>query len=171
MNQYHHLAGTQGLALAIVDTLPKPFLVLDDQLRVLAASRCFCEVFIEDPALCHGRSLFELGGGHWNIPGLRQRLEAMIPAHASVRDFEFEQDFRHIGKRTLQLNAQPIRDDSDAARMVLVAIKDITSRRMIEQEKAHCWNTPSTCSNSKRPCSRKCVTGSPTVCRSSPASC
>lgn len=135
MNQYQHLAGTQGLALAIVDTLPEPFLVLDDQLRVLAASRCFCEVFMEDPDVCQGRSLFDLGGGHWNIPGLRKLLEAVVPTHASVKDFEFEQDFRQIGKRTIQLNAQAIRDDSDAARMVLLAIKDITSRRVIEQEK------------------------------------
>ena len=135
MKQYHDLAEAQSLALAIVDTLPEPFLVLDDELRVLAASRCFCEVFMEDPELCHGRSFFELGGGHWDLPDLRKALEEVIPNHASVDDFECEQDFRHIGKRTIQLNAQPIRDLSNAARMVLVAIKDITSRRVIEQEK------------------------------------
>ena len=135
MKQFQDLAGAQGLAMAIVDTLPEPFLVLDDKLRVLAASRCFCEVFMEDPDVCHGRSLFDLGGGHWDIPGLRKLLEAVIPSHAPVEDFEFEQDFRHIGKRTIQLNAQPIRDDSNAARMVLLAIKDITARRVIEDEK------------------------------------
>ena len=34
----------QALALAIVDTLPEPFLVLDDSLQLLAGSRCFYEI-------------------------------------------------------------------------------------------------------------------------------
>ncbi len=71
MQQFQTLAKAQSLALAIVDTLPEPFLVLDDQLQVLAASRCFYEVFKEDPEQSHGRSLFEIGDGHWDIPGLR----------------------------------------------------------------------------------------------------
>jgi chemotaxis protein methyltransferase CheR len=41
MKELHDLAETQTLALAIVDTLPEPFLVLDDSLHLLAGSRCF----------------------------------------------------------------------------------------------------------------------------------
>ena len=55
MQQFDNLADAQTLALAIVDTFPEPFLVLDDGLRVLAASRCFYEVFKEDPERAHGR--------------------------------------------------------------------------------------------------------------------
>ena len=44
MNQPNDLAQAQALALAIVDTLPEPFLVLDDELQLLAGSRCFYEV-------------------------------------------------------------------------------------------------------------------------------
>lgn len=138
MKQFHDLANAQTLALAIVDTLPEPFLVLDEKLQVLAGSRCFYEVFMEDPELAHGRSLFDLGGGHWDIPGLRGLLETVVPQHTSIEGFEFEQDFRHLGKRTVQLNAHPIHgqtDKGDSGRMVLLAIKDISSRRTIEQEK------------------------------------
>jgi PAS domain S-box-containing protein len=135
MRPFHSLAEAQTLALAIVDTLPEPFLVLDEKLHVLAASRCFYEVFMEDPEQSHGRSLFEIGDGHWDIPGLRKLLEAVVPRQASVKGFEFEQEFRHLGKRTVQLNAHPIHDKSDAGRMVLLSIRDITDRRLIEQEK------------------------------------
>jgi two-component sensor histidine kinase len=138
MKQFHDLAEAQILALAIVETLPEPFLVLDEKLQVLAGSRCFYEVFMEDPQLTHGSSLFALSDGQWDIPGLRKLLETVIPEHAAVEGFEFEQDFRHLGKRTVQLNAHPIHDqvdEGDAGRMVLLAIKDITTRRMIEQEK------------------------------------
>jgi two-component sensor histidine kinase len=135
MKQFHDLAEAETLALAIVDTLPEPFLVLDGKLQVLAGSRCFYEVFMEDPQLAHGRSLFDLGDGHWDIPGLRKLLETVVPQHTSVKAFEFEQDFRHLGKRTMQINAHPIHDRTDSSPMLLLSIKDITSRRQIEQEK------------------------------------
>lgn len=134
MREFQSVAEAQTLALAIVDTLPEPFLVLDDQLHVLAASRCFYQVFMEDPEQSHGCSLFEIGDGHWDIPGLRKLLEAAVPTQTSVEGFEFEREFQHLGKRTVQLNAHPIHDRS-AGRMVLVSIRDITDRRLIEQEK------------------------------------
>jgi two-component sensor histidine kinase len=135
MKELHDLAEAQALALAIVDTLPEPFVVVDDALCLLAGSRCFYEVFKEDPARARGRSLFELSNGQWDIPGLRQLLATVIPQHAAVEGFEFEQDFAHLGKRTIQLNALPIRDEGVSGKMVLLAIRDITERREIEQEK------------------------------------
>ena len=135
MKRLHDLAEAQTLALAIVDTLPEPFLVLDDTLHLLAGSRCFYEVFKEDPIKVRGQSLFELADGQWDIPGLRRLLQAVVPEHKSVEGFEFEQDFASLGRRTFQLNALPIRDEGGDSRMVLLAIKDITERRVAEQEK------------------------------------
>src|SRR6185295_2444685 len=137
MKPIHDLAEAQALALAIVDTLPEPFLVLDDTLHLLAGSRCFYEVFGEDPKTAHGRSLFELSAGQWDIPGLRQLLTAVVPQRTGLEGFEFEQDFGERGMRTIQLNALPIRDEGGDSRMVLLAIKDITDRRVAEQEKQH----------------------------------
>ena len=136
MKKLNDLAQSQRLALAIVETIREPFLVLDDELRVLAASRCFCEIFKADQNLSHGRSLFELGDGQWDVPGLRKLIEAVVREGTCVEGFEFERDFLHLGNRTMQLNADLIQDQSDAAPMVLLAIKDITSRRMVEEEKA-----------------------------------
>src|SRR4029078_11454573 len=115
--------------------LKEPFLVLDDRMNLLAGSRCFYEVFDEDPAKSHGRSLFQLSGVRWDIPGLRQLLAAVLPEHAAMESFEFEQDFARLGRRTFQLNALPIRDEGGGSHMVLLAIKDITERRIAEQEK------------------------------------
>ena len=135
MKQLQDLADAESLALAIVDTLPEPFVVLDEQLQLLAGSRCFYEVYGEDPVKALGRSLFEISGGQWDIPGLRRLLEAVIPQHAPVESFEFEQDFARLGTRTIQLNALPIRDNAGDSRTVLLAIKDITERRLAEQDK------------------------------------
>ena len=135
MYPHEDLVQAQALALAIVDTLPEPFLVLDDALQLLAGSRCFYEVYGEDPDRAHGKSFFELTGGQWDIPGLRQLLAAVLQDRTAISGFEFEKVFAKVGKRTLHLNALPIRDDSKSARMVLVAIKDITERRVAEREK------------------------------------
>jgi len=135
MEQLDGLAEAQTLALAIVDTLPEPFLVLDDKLCLLKGSRCFYEVFGENPAKAHGRSLFELSDGQWNTPGLRQLLATVVPRNIAVKGFEFEQDFARLGKRTIQLNALPIREKNGDGRRILLAIKDITERRVIEREK------------------------------------
>jgi chemotaxis protein methyltransferase CheR len=135
MKELPDRAEAQALALAIVDTLPEPFLVLDDTLHLLAGSRCFYEVFGEDPAKARGRSLFDLSNGQWDIPGLRQLLTSVLPQRAALEGFEFENDFAHLGRRTIQLNALPIRDEIGESRMVLLAIKDITERRVAEQEK------------------------------------
>jgi chemotaxis protein methyltransferase CheR len=135
MKKFYDLAEAQALALAIVDTLPEPFLVLDDTLHLLAGSRCFYEIFEEDATKAHGRSLFELSDGQWNVPGLRKLLTAVVPQRTALEGFEFENDFAHLGRRTIQLNALPIRDEKGESRMVLLAIKDITERRVAEQEK------------------------------------
>jgi chemotaxis protein methyltransferase CheR len=136
MKQLRNLIESQTLALAIVETIREPFLVLDDQLRVLAASRCFCQIFKEDQSLSHGRSLFDLGDGQWDVPGLRALLVRVVPDRTSVEGFEFEQDFRHLGCRTMQVNADLIQDQGNTPPMILLAIKDITSRREVEDEKA-----------------------------------
>jgi chemotaxis protein methyltransferase CheR len=135
MKQFENRGDAQTLALAIVDTLPDPFLVLDDKLQVLAASRCFYEVFQDDPALAHGLSVFALTGGRWDVPGLREQLQDVVPKNSAVEGFEFEQDFAKIGRRIIHLSARPVHDQGTASGMVLVAIKDITALRLVEEEK------------------------------------
>jgi chemotaxis protein methyltransferase CheR len=135
INRLADLAEAQSLALAIVDTLPEPFLVLDEALCLLAGSRCFYEVYNEDPLKAPGASLFDLSGGQWDIPGLRQLLASVVADRSAVTGFEFEHDFAGVGQRTIHLNALPLRDESGDSRMVLLAIKDISERREAEKEK------------------------------------
>lgn len=74
-----NILDAQILAEAIVNTIPEPFLVLDGQLRVLAASRSFYAAFKVDPEQTHGCLLYDLGDGQWDIPALRLLLETIIP--------------------------------------------------------------------------------------------
>jgi two-component sensor histidine kinase len=135
MKQFSNLEDAQTLALAIVDTLPEPFVVLDGDLNVLAASRCFYEFFKEDAAQVSGRPFFEIGDGQWDIPALRLLIETIIPERTSMEGFEVEHDFLHLGPRTMLLNARLVRHEDRSSPTILLAFKDITARRLVEREK------------------------------------
>ncbi|MDB5709434.1 MAG: histidine kinase [Sphingomonas bacterium] len=126
----------QVLALAIVNTIPDPFLVLDEELHVLAASRAFYEVFRVDVAETKGRSLFALGDGQWNIPALRPLLETIIPDRVAMDGFEVEHDFPGLGPRIMLLNARKVIYEDSPAITILLAFRDVTDIRAIEAEKA-----------------------------------
>jgi two-component sensor histidine kinase len=135
MKQFSRISDAQALALAIVDTLPEPFVVLDDGLKVLAASRCFYEFFKVDAEHTRGHPFFELGGGQWDIPALRLLIEKIIAEHTPMDGFEVEHDFFGVGRRTLLLNARLVRYEDNSSATILLAFKDVTVSRAIEQEK------------------------------------
>ncbi|MDF3152971.1 MULTISPECIES: PAS domain-containing sensor histidine kinase [unclassified Mesorhizobium] len=130
-----NIEDAQTLAQAIVNTITEPFLVLDEQFRVLAASRSFYYTFEVDPGQTQGSLLYALGDGQWDIPALRLLLETIIPEKTAMDDFEVEHDFPRIGRRTMLLNARKVLYDHSSAITILLAFNDITARRIIEREK------------------------------------
>ena len=126
---------SRSLEEAIVDTVREPLIVLDDEMRVLIASRSFYTAFEGAKQETEGRSLFELGNGQWNIASLRERLGKIIPEHATIEGFEVEHDFPRIGRRTMLLNARKIFYEGNNSTSLLVAIEDVTERRALEREK------------------------------------
>lgn len=135
MKQFSNLEDARRLALAIVDTFPEPFVVLDGEFNILAASRYFYEFFKEEASEVRGRSFFELSGGQWDIPALRRLIETVIPEHTSMEGFEVEHDFLHLGPRTMLLNARLVRYEDGSSPTILLAFRDITARRAIERDK------------------------------------
>jgi len=106
-------AQRRSLEEAIVDTVREALVVLDDVLRVVVASRSFYRAFKVTPLETEGRPLYELGDGQWDIPALRERLAAVIPRHTTVEEFEVEDNFPKIGRRTMLL--MPERSSTRAA--------------------------------------------------------
>jgi chemotaxis protein methyltransferase CheR len=136
MNPIKSVDDAQTLAQAIVNTIPEPFLVLDAQFRVQAASRSFYDTFKVAPEHTLGSLLYALGDGQWDIPALRVLLETIIPERAAMDGFEVEHDFPNLGRRTMLLNARKVLYDDPANIKILLAFMDVTTRRTIEREKA-----------------------------------
>lgn len=122
----------RALAQAIVDTVREPLLVLDQDLRVVAASRSFYLTFRVDRQHTLGRMLFSLGDGQWDIPGLRELLEKIAPEHKELEGYEVDHEFPDIGRRIMLLNARKVFYESNNNTTILLAIEDVTQRRESE---------------------------------------
>ncbi len=130
----HERAAQEALDYSeeIVATLREPFLVLNEGLRVVRANASFYRAFHASRDDTVGRFIYELGNGQWDIPDLRMSLEEAIPQEIVVHDFEVEHDFPTIGRRSMLLNARRLPANGGHANLVLLAIEDITERRMSE---------------------------------------
>lgn len=138
--QFTDLQNACAFAEAIVNTVREPLVVLDHDLRVIAASRSFYRTFKVKPEDTEGRLLYELGGGEWNIPKLRSLLEKVLPADGptevgAIEAYEIEHDFPGIGPRTMCLNARKVFYETDLRANILLGIEDITERLILEREK------------------------------------
>jgi two-component sensor histidine kinase len=133
--QFTDLADACTLAQCIVDTVREPVLVLDKELRVIAASRSFYSVFKASPESTQGKFLYALGDGQWDIPKLRKLLEKIIPEHGVMEGYEVEHEFTALGHRTISLNARQVFYEGGAETTILLGMEDVTERRILAREK------------------------------------
>ncbi len=114
---------------SIVNTVRESLLVLDKNFCVLSANSRFYHTFQTGRESVEGKSLFELGNGQWDIPGLKTLLAKITADNKTFEDYTVEQTFPKIGKRRMLLNARRLENDEDKnGREVLLAIEDVTDR-------------------------------------------
>jgi PAS domain S-box-containing protein len=120
-------------AESLFDTVREPMLALDQDLRIVSASRSFYEFFKVRPAETVGKLIYDLGNKQWNIPRLRSLLETILPQKASFDNYEVTHEFADIGRRVMLLNARQVRRGMGKERIILLAIEDITQRMNSEE--------------------------------------
>lgn len=124
-----------SLATALILSSQAPLLLLDEELRVLAASNSFCRVFELPPEGMKGAALGALGAGEWNVPQLDSLLRATAAGDAAIDAYEM--DLVRAGRKPcrLVLNAHRIDYfDTDQIRIVL-AVTDVTAARLADKIK------------------------------------
>ena len=113
------------LAEGIVDTVREPLIVLDENLKIISASRSFYRDFQTTPEDTVGRPIYSLGNQQWDIPKLRELLENILPHNQSFEGYEVEHDFPAIGHRRILLNGRRIVDNTGDTKMILLAMEKI----------------------------------------------
>jgi PAS domain S-box-containing protein len=120
----------------IVDTVHKPLVVLDSDLKIITANTSFYDTFLVSPEETIGNFIYDLGNRQWDIPKLRVLLEDILPKETVFNGYEVEHDFQEIGRKTILLNAREILRNDIGSHIILLAMEDITERKQIETERS-----------------------------------
>lgn len=126
------VAAERDYAGAIIRHTRDPLLVLNADLRVHTANQAFYDKFGVTSLEAVGRSIYELGNGQWDIPRLRELLEAILPRNSVFDDFEVTLEVPAIGRRTMYLNARRLGAAGDEHARILLGIEDVTERKQRE---------------------------------------
>jgi len=132
---FDQIEDDRSLAQIVMETVREPLLVLDNNLRVLAASDSFHRTFQLHPEQTYDEPIFALDGGAWDIAALHTLLEESLVKQPVVESFEVVQDFPRIGSRNFLLHARTVRGTDSGYALILLGFEDVTGRRAIEEEK------------------------------------
>jgi two-component system, chemotaxis family, CheB/CheR fusion protein len=122
------LSMAKNFAESIVNAVRESLLVMDRDLRVISANQAFYRTFRLSQEEVQNRFIYELGGGEWDIPRLRELLEEIIPRQSTFNDFEVEHVFSGVGRKSILLNARRVPATGEYTNMILLAIEDVTGR-------------------------------------------
>ena len=146
---FEHLWGKSLTYIkTVVDVVREPVLVLDKDLRVIAANEPFYRMFKVKPGETENKIVYELGDGQWDIPALRKLLEDILPQNTFFKGFEVTHDFPSIGYKIMILNARQIHFNKEAIfdenyppesfrKIILLAIEDITEMTAVAESLAN----------------------------------
>ncbi len=125
----------------VVDIVREPVLVLDKDLRVMAANESFYRLFQVEPKDTEKKVVYELGNGQWNIPALRKLLDDILPKNTFFKGFEVTHDFPVVGKKVMILNARQIHSKFNMVdnvieifpSIILLAMEDVTEMMVVAE--------------------------------------
>ena len=117
-------------------TTKKLFLILNANLRMIEANTPFYETFHVSKKQINNKLIYDIGNGQWNIPKFKELLEKILPKKGSIDNFEVTHNFPEIGVKTMILNAMQL----DKSHHILLAIEDITLKKVIEKKLANYTN-------------------------------
>jgi two-component system CheB/CheR fusion protein len=119
---------------AVIETMHESLIMLSSDLKVKNANKGFYQTFQVIPEETEGHYFYELGNNQWAIPELRKQLKMVLDRDIPVSNFEVTHEFPGVGKKSILLNAYRFQKKEGQESMLLLAIQDITARKLMEEE-------------------------------------
>ena len=128
------LARASARALAVLQTVREPIVLLDGQQRVLMHNAAFSELYGQPAGTdaAHVR-LQEVGSGAWDDPVVLQRLADVLSRDRELWDYEHVQRTADGQTRTMLINARRMQLPDRADDVVLMTVSDITAQKAAQQ--------------------------------------
>lgn len=115
-------------AEAIISAVRHPLLVLDQDLRVVSASKAYMSCFQVTEKATIGNLVHHLGNGQWAIPGLRANLERVASQGEEFDDFEVTHAFPDVGEKTMSVSGRQVKSTPGGKTLVLMQIEEAGQR-------------------------------------------
>ena len=120
--------------MALITSSQAPLVLLDDDLRVVAASASFSRTF-DVPLDLAGVRLAEVGKGEWNVPQLNSLLRAIGSGVAAVDVYEMDLVRTDHSPRRLVVRAHTLDYCDPENVLIVLSIEDVTEARLAEKLK------------------------------------
>ena len=117
----------------IVETVRESLVVMNSDLKIVTANHSFYNTFKVTPEATIGNFIYDIGNRQWDIPKLRVLFEDILPLETVFNGYEVEHDFLGIGRKIIRLNAREISRKDIGSRVILLAMEDITGRKLAEE--------------------------------------
>ena len=130
IRQSHELREGRDAALAIVQAVREPLVVLDADCRVGLANDAFYALLGETAEQIEGKHIWDIGHGIWAHTDVRRSLRDACSGEQPIVNLELERSLQGRG-RSLVLNTKSI-VRADRPSLVLLAVSDVTDARQAE---------------------------------------
>ena len=90
-------------------------------------------MFATDVVDVIGKNLFSIQNRQWDVPQLRQLLEAILPEQMTVEAFDLTLDAGDLGRREMVLNARKIMGRPEDEERILIAVEDVTAQKFAQR--------------------------------------
>ncbi|CAA9200445.1 Protein-glutamate methylesterase/protein-glutamine glutaminase [Flavobacterium bizetiae] len=133
LNKQQQINISKNYTEAIVATLREPIVVLDTNLRIKNINRAFSKKYNIAKEEASGKLIYEIQNHLFdNIP-MRAMLEKVLPEKTQLDDYQISVNLLPYGESIMLLNARQVTNENSKEQLILLAIEDITERRIIEK--------------------------------------
>jgi PAS domain S-box-containing protein len=120
-------------AEGIIETILEPLVVVSSCLNILTTNSSFLETFKITSEETIGSLIYDLDNRQWDIPELRRLFEEILLNQSVCKGYEVDHVFQGVGRKIILINARRIFRKQTGSEIILLAIEDITERRMMEE--------------------------------------
>ena len=127
------LAVERAYISSVTDTVRQALVVLDEHLNIVSANKSFCRTFNVPPEAVAEPGMLGIADGLLDTTAINAFLDRALAESAAIENYEVEIKGVAGARMVLLLSARPLPGDSVSGRRILVAIDDVTDRKVVNE--------------------------------------
>jgi PAS domain S-box-containing protein len=121
------LTDAEDLLEDILETLPIPIVLLDDDIRMVYANPSFCHLFEIEQKGCLMKTLYTLWDRHLNIPELKGTIGELVTKDIPIKDYRVTLDLPKGRRKTMLVNIRRLTRGHGKGGKLLLTMEDLST--------------------------------------------